>query len=86
MLGHTHTEESFMVPPESHPLWKDLIQGKKKIASTEVSLTMLMFNLQMKYKSNPSDANLGLLAKDAHKFFVKYENIMTPAVRQSLGI
>lgn len=62
-----------MVPPESHPAWAKLVKGEIDHKFGPASAGMLLFNLRLKYKKNPS--SLHDCVREAHTFFERYQNI-----------
>ena len=65
-----------MIPPVSDPGWLKLVTGQKQIRSSNLSYNMLMFNIQLRYKNDPSPANVPKLIAQAREFFVKYEGLL----------
>lgn len=68
--------------PISHPAWKKLVTGEKQLTSKQLGVNMLMHNNQLKYKQDPSPANVEQLVKHTYEFFQKYEQIFEAELQQ----
>lgn len=64
-----------MIPADSHPMWRKLIGAEINHKFSVASAGLLFFNLQMKYKKDPSV--LSPCIKEARAFFEKYESVLT---------
>jgi hypothetical protein len=71
-----------MVPAVTHPAWTKLIKGEKQLRSSNVGINMLLFNSGIKYKKDPSPANLSSLARHVHEYFTKFEKGLQAEVNQ----
>jgi hypothetical protein len=69
-----------MVPPQSSPVWKKLVNGEKQIASTNFTINMLLSNSRLRYKLNPKA--LDELVKQAHEVFLKHEKTIASELAQ----
>jgi hypothetical protein len=78
-LGHS------MIPPTNHPVWRRLITAEKNLQSSNVGINMLLFNSTMRYKRDPSTANLNQLVSHAHEYFTKFEKVLPAEVKQLLS-
>ncbi|MBI4905026.1 MAG: hypothetical protein HY820_15420 [Acidobacteria bacterium] len=65
-----------MIPSASHPTWRQLVAGEKEVRSSNLSFNMLIFNLRLRYRKDPSPTTMAKLAGDCHAFFVKYEKML----------
>jgi hypothetical protein len=70
------------IPSENHPAWSQLITGELEIKSTKVAVNMLIHNSRVKYKDDPSPANLVTLAKHIHGVFTKYGAVYSAELHQ----
>lgn len=66
-----------MIPPVAHPCWKYLVTGEKEVRSSNLSFNMLLFTVKLRYKNDPSEANLATLCQHAYDFFVKFESLLS---------
>lgn len=60
------------IPPVTHPIWAQLITGRRECPSSKVGLNMLIANLRLSYTKDPSEANLERLVARMHEFFFRY--------------
>lgn len=74
-----------MVPASSHAAWKKLITGEKELRTNQLAINMLLTNTRLKYKKDPSPANVQQLSKHMHEFFVKFETTFMAELQQIIG-
>jgi hypothetical protein len=74
-----------MLPPTSHPIWKGLITGEKQLKSANVGINMLLYNSSLKYKRDPSPANLRQLVQHIYDYFAKFERTLQAEIQQILS-
>jgi hypothetical protein len=74
-----------MVPAITHPVWKKLATGEKKIQSTQLAVNMLLASTQLKYTRDPSPSNVQRLVAHIHEFFTKFEKTFQSELNQILG-
>jgi len=74
-----------MIPPINHAAWVRLISGEKTLTTTNVGVNMLIFNSTLRYRRDPSPANVSALVGHAHEFFVKYEPSLRAEIQQLLA-
>jgi len=72
-----------MIPPKSHAVWAQLVQGKKEHAFKLAAGSMLLFNVRTQFKKDP--ARLDALIDDVHKFFSKYELAVSDDIKVLFG-
>ena len=68
--------------PIDHPAWKKLVTGEKQITSKQLGVNMLLHNNQLKYKADPSSANVDKLVQHTYEYFQKYEQIFQTELQQ----
>lgn len=68
------------LPPETHPIWAKLISGVVSHEFSYAAAGMLVFNLNLQWKRDPS--KLPLLAKQVRAFFQKYQHLLGGDVQQ----
>lgn len=68
------------LPPESHPVWAKLIEGKVSYEFRYAAAGMLVFNLNLQWKRAPS--KLPLLTKQIRIFFQKYQHLLSGDVQK----
>jgi hypothetical protein len=74
-----------MIPPIHHTVWVQLVSGEKPITSANVGVNMLIFNSTLKYRRDPSRANVQALVSHAHAFFTKYAPTLQAEIQQLLA-
>lgn len=62
------------LPPESHPAWAGLINGSLHHEFTYAAAGMLIFNLNLQWKRDPS--RLPQLIGQVRTFFQKYQLLL----------
>jgi len=62
------------LPPESHPAWARLIQGHVFHEFGYAAAGMLVFNLNLQWKRDPS--KLPVLIRQVRSFFQKYQHLL----------
>jgi hypothetical protein len=73
-----------MVPEASHPVWQELITGKRAIQSSKATLNLLIQSNKMSYERDRSPANLRQLVAKTHVFFVQFESLFSAELAQML--
>ncbi len=62
------------IPPESHPSWQRLINGKLEIMTDVVALKMMLERIRISVENNPSDATRLAGAKILRQYFIKHQH------------
>ncbi len=62
------------LPPESHPTWGRLIDGTIRHEFSYAAAGMLLFNLNIQWRRDPT--RLPLLIQQARAFFQKYQHLL----------
>ena len=75
-----------MLPSANHPCWKKMVTGDMEIRSSNLSFNMLAFNLRLRYKNDPSPANLAKLIGQAHDFFAKFEALLHSEIKLLVSV
>jgi hypothetical protein len=75
-----------MIPPNTSPVWAQVITGKKEIPPSKVAVNMLIANVRLSYKLKPNEENLKQLANNMCEFFKKYENLYRTELDQILKV
>lgn len=71
-----------MIPPVSSPAWERLITGEKEIRSQNLSFNMMIFNLKLSYRKNPTPSTAVELSRQAQQFFVKFERLLPEEIKE----
>jgi hypothetical protein len=74
-----------MVPDVSHQAWRDLIVGKKQIASSHFGFNLLLTTSRLFYQSDPSQGHLAVLAEQLHTYMEKYEGMYQEELQHIFG-
>jgi len=64
--------EATVIPSVTHPIWAQLITGKREFPPSKVGLNMLIANLRLSYQNDASEASLNRLVDRMHEFFARY--------------
>jgi hypothetical protein len=64
-----------MLPDARHPVWIQIVTGKKTAQSSKATFNLLIQNNKMSYERDPSPDNVARLIAKTRDFFVKYESI-----------
>jgi len=73
-----------MLPDIHHPIWAQIVTGKKPLQSTKPTLNLLVQSNKMNYERDPSPANVEQLAAKTHKFFTQYEVLFAAEIAKIL--
>jgi len=73
-----------MVPLVTHPVWGELITGKRQVPPSKVAVNMLIANVRLSYKYDPTETSKHKLAQRMHDFFQKYEKLYQVELEQIL--
>jgi hypothetical protein len=73
-----------MIPPVTHPVWAQVITGKREVPPSKVAVNMLVANVRLSYKQDPTDENLRKLSTNMVEFFQKYQNLYQAELDQIL--
>jgi len=71
------------LPPEEHRVWARLIEGRISHEFSYAAAGMLVFNLSLQWKRDPS--KLPLLIKQVRTFFQKYQQLLGGDVQKLFG-
>ncbi len=71
---------SASLPSEDHPVWGDLIKGVIQHEFTYAAAGMLLFNLSLQWRRNPS--HLPHLIQQARTFFLKYQHLLVHDIQK----
>ena len=70
-------------PPESHPVWGKLVKGIVSHEFSYFAAGMLVFNLNLQWKRDPS--KLSSLIRHIRAFFQKYQHLLGGDVQKLFG-
>jgi hypothetical protein len=62
------------IPPASHPVWAKLVKGMVSHEFSYAAAGMLVFNLNLQWKRDPS--KLSPLIVQVRAFFQKYQHLL----------
>jgi len=66
----------------NHPVWKDIVLGKKTIQTEKATVNLLTQSSRMSYGRNPSPDNLDQIISKMHSFFARYESTFNHEIAQ----
>lgn len=73
-----------MIPPITHPIWAQLITGQREFPPSKVGLNMLIANLRLSYRKDPSQPSLECFVARMHEFFARYGSYYQAELEQIL--
>jgi hypothetical protein len=66
-----------MIPPKSHPTWKELVKGQRRHQFKALSAAMCVSRIvRFVQKEGASPAAVELAVEDLHAFFAKLEGML----------
>ena len=71
------------LPPEEHPVWTELIEGVISHEFSYAAAGMLVFNLNLQWRRDPS--KLPLLIRQVRTFFQKYHHLLGGDIQKLFG-
>jgi hypothetical protein len=71
-----------MLPAMNHPVWKEIIIGKKSIQTEKTTVNLLTQSSRMSYGRNPSPDNLEQIVAKIYGFFARYESTFANEIAQ----
>jgi hypothetical protein len=71
-----------MLPNVSHPVWKQIVSGERKVQTGLVSINLFIQSCKMSYNRDPSPENLDQLVSKMHGFFSRYQSAFTTEITQ----
>ena len=70
-----------MVPPNNHPKWVPLIEGRLDCKFSNAAASMLLFRLQSDVKKDASPSARLKAIDELHAFFTKYERMLEAEIK-----
>jgi len=64
-----------LLPADTHPTWANLIKGTIQHEWSYPAAGMLIFNLNLQWKRDPS--RLPQLIEQVHRFFQRYQHLLS---------
>jgi hypothetical protein len=71
-----------MVPDISHPVWMQIVTGRKPIQSSKATVNLMIHNNKSSYERDSSPENVKQMIAKTHKFFSQFEAIFPGEVNQ----
>ena len=71
-----------MLPAMNHPVWKEIVIGKKAIHTEKTTVSLLVQSSRMSYGRNPSPENMNEIVTKMHSFFTRYESTFAGEIVQ----
>lgn len=71
-----------MLPAMNHPVWQEIVIGKKAVRTEKAAVNLLIQSSRMSYGRNPSTDNLNQIVGKIHSFFTRYESTFASEVAQ----
>ena len=70
------------IPPSTHPAWRSVLTGEKRVDLEFLGAKMLLTRAQLQIKSDPNPVTITKIAHELRNIFVK--NIEIPKVKKDL--
>jgi len=70
-----------MIADIHHPVWAQIVTGKKQFMSRRPTLNLLIQSNKMSYERDPSPANVEKLVAKTHNFFVQFEALFADEIK-----
>ena len=64
-----------MLPPKTHPRWKELVLGKAKVSYSLLATQFFVTRVTGRARIDPSAENIEKLIDEAYSFFRKNEKL-----------
>ncbi|MTJ81473.1 MAG: hypothetical protein F8N37_10690 [Telmatospirillum sp.] len=74
-----------MLPPKTHPRWKELVCGKVKVSFTLLATKFFITRVTGRAKIDPSSESIGQLIDEAYAFFKKNEKLAQKDIEAIFG-
>jgi hypothetical protein len=74
-----------MLPPITHPIWKEIVLGKKQFQFQLLAAKIMMSRILLITKNDPSPRNVEKCINEVYEFFEKNEKIAQNDLNQMLG-
>jgi hypothetical protein len=74
-----------MLPTITHPIWKEIVLGKKQFQFRLLAAKIMMSRILLSTKNDPSPQNVDKCVNEVYEFFVKNEKIAQNDIKQMLG-
>lgn len=74
-----------MLPPKSHPRWKELVCGKTRVNFSLLATKFFMARVTGAARNNPSPENISRLIDEAYSFFSKNEKFALKDIESIFG-
>lgn len=71
-----------MLPALNHPVWKEIVIGKKTIQTNKAAVSILSQSARISYGRNPSPENLDRVVAKMHSFFTRYASTFSSEIAQ----
>ncbi|HEY1255304.1 MAG TPA: hypothetical protein VGF01_11020 [Terracidiphilus sp.] len=71
-----------MLPALHHPVWKEIVIGKKTIQTEKATINLLTQSSRMSYGQNPCPDNLNGIVAKMYGFFARYESTFASEIAQ----
>jgi hypothetical protein len=71
-----------MLPAVNHPVWTEIVIGKKAMQTGKATVNLLIQSSRISYGRNPSPENLSQVVAKLHSFFTRYESTFTTEIAQ----
>lgn len=74
-----------MLPPKTHPKWKQLVCGKLQVSFTLLATKFFVTRVNGRAKIDPSSENIERLIDEAYAFFKKNEKLARSDIQAIFG-
>ena len=74
-----------MLPPKTHPRWKDLVRGRLNVSFTLLATQFFITRVTGRARIDPSNENIERLVDEAYAFFKKNEGLAQKDIQAIFG-
>jgi hypothetical protein len=73
-----------MLPEIDHPVWAEIVTGKKRFQSNRPTFNLLLQSNKMNYERDPSPENLQALIARTYSFLSQYQALFAGEIASIL--
>ncbi|WP_146002683.1 hypothetical protein [Telmatospirillum siberiense] len=84
-IGALTKDPILMLPPKTHPKWKELVCGKLKVSFTLLATKFFITRVTGRAKIDPTTENIERLIEEAYGFFKKNEKLAQKDIQAIFG-
>ncbi len=74
-----------MLPAPNHPVWSQIVTGKRPVTSAKLAINLLIQNCRIEFQRDSSPNNIVQLAARIHRFFQQNEKVFPDEIKRILA-